>query len=392
MKDILYIAFKYISYYKIKTTILIACITIILFLPIALNLLLKESEKQLLSRAEDTPLLLGAKGSALDLCMNTLYFDDELPEYITLQASEEILNTGFAQFVPIYCRFKARGFPVIGTTLDYFEFRNLSIAKGRNLAMLGECVIGSEVADNLELSIGESIVTSPESLFDIAGVYPLKMKVVGIIESSYTPDDLGVFVDLKTCWIIEGLGHGHQDVTKLSDPTLIYSRSDSVVSATAKLMQYNEITEENMASFHFHGSLSEYPISALTVYPHDQKSEALLRGRFVAQHEKYQLLKPSEVIDGLLQNIFKISNVLDAVIAIVSFTTILAMILIFSLSFRLRANEVQTTFKLGCQKGTILNFLMAEVFIVLVLSIVICAGLLLLFAQWSSDLIRVLFF
>ena len=43
----------------------------------------------------------------------------------------------------------------------------------------------------------------PENLFDIAGVYPLKMEVVGILEATHTSDDLGIFVDLKTAWIIQ---------------------------------------------------------------------------------------------------------------------------------------------------------------------------------------------
>ena len=82
MNDSFYIAYKYISHNKVKTITLVACITIILFLPVGLEQLLDESEQQLMSRAEVTPLIVGAKGSALDLVMNTLYFDDELPEFI----------------------------------------------------------------------------------------------------------------------------------------------------------------------------------------------------------------------------------------------------------------------------------------------------------------------
>jgi len=78
MIDSLYIAWKYIGYNKVKTATLVACITLISFLPVALELLLNESEKQLMLRAVSTPLVLGAKGSALDLVMNTLYFVDPL--------------------------------------------------------------------------------------------------------------------------------------------------------------------------------------------------------------------------------------------------------------------------------------------------------------------------
>ena len=46
MFDSLYIAWKYISYNRIKTVVLIACITLITFLPFSLQLLLDESERQ----------------------------------------------------------------------------------------------------------------------------------------------------------------------------------------------------------------------------------------------------------------------------------------------------------------------------------------------------------
>jgi len=67
MIDSLYIAWKYINFNKIKTITLVGCITLISFLPMALQLLLDESERQLMSRAVSTPLVVGSKGSALDL-------------------------------------------------------------------------------------------------------------------------------------------------------------------------------------------------------------------------------------------------------------------------------------------------------------------------------------
>jgi len=87
-------------------------------------------------------------------------------------------------------------------------------------------------------------------LFDLAGVYPLKMHVAGILEPTHSADDLAVFVDLKTAWIIQGLVHGHADLTEVIDPTLVMDRSGGKMTATAKLAQYTEITPDNIDSFH----------------------------------------------------------------------------------------------------------------------------------------------
>ncbi|MHC4741319.1 MAG: ABC transporter permease, partial [Planctomycetota bacterium] len=151
MKGSLYIAWKYISFNKIRTVTLIACATLILFVPESLELLLRESESQLTSRAESTPLIVGAKGSALDLVMNSLYFAGHTPELITMKASNDIAETQLAKPIPIYTRFRARGYSIVGTTLDYFDFRNLEMARGRNLAILGDCVVGAKVAERLSL-------------------------------------------------------------------------------------------------------------------------------------------------------------------------------------------------------------------------------------------------
>jgi putative ABC transport system permease protein len=391
MINSLYIAWKYISFNKIKTVTLIACVALISFLPILLQLLLDESERQLMSRAVSTPLVIGAKGSALDLVMNTLYFGDEVPELINLQASERVMDSDLALPVPIYARFRARGNPIIGTTLDYFDFRGLKIAAGRQLAVLGDCVLGAKVAESLNLNPGDSLVSSPETLFDLAGVYPLKMNITGVFEKSHTSDDLSVFVDLKTAWIIQGLGHGHEDVTQIKDQTLIYKRTESNVSATAKLFHYTEITDKNIDDFHFHGNLASYPITAVIAVPHDAKSGTILRGRYLSKEEFHQIVKPADVIDGLLQNIFRIKNVLDAVISIVALSTIIAIVLVFALSLRLRQQEIQTIFKLGCSRLTIARLVGAEILIIIMISGVLCGAMIFTVDQFANDLVRMLF-
>jgi putative ABC transport system permease protein len=391
MLDSLYIAWKYVRYNKVKTFTLIACITLIAFLPVSLELLLDESEQQLMSRAVSTPLVVGEKGSALDLLMNTLYFGDEVPELITMETAEEVTDSDLAYPVPMYVRFKARGFPIVGTTLDYFEFRGLEIARGQSLAMLGDCIIGSTVSERLGIKPGDSLVSSPENLFDLAGVYPLKMKVVGILAKSHTSDDLAVFVDLKTAWIIQGLMHGHQDVTKTTDQTVILKRSEKNVAANAKLFQYMEITEENMDFFHFHGDTSEYPITAVIAVPFDTKSGTILRGRYLSDEAVQQIVKPEEVIDGLLQNIFRIKNVLDAVIIVVGLATVLAIVLVFALSLRLRQREINTIFKLGCSRMTTVRMIAAEIFIIVLSSGILCSAMVLVVNFYSNQLVRTMF-
>ena len=391
MLDSIYIAWQYVRYNRVKTAVLVACVTLIAFLPLSLEILLDESERQLMDRAVSTPLIIGAKGSALDLVMNSIYFDDEIPEIITMEAADQVWDMDLAVPIPLYVRFHARSFPIVGTTLDYFDFRRLDILGGRMMTVLGECVIGAAVAERLGIGPGDSVVSSPENLFDLAGIYPLKMMVTGVLARMHTADDLGIFTDIKTAWIIQGLGHGHEDVTRTRDTTVILDRTETNVTANAKLLHYNEITEKNLESFHFHGDTSIYPLTAVIAVPHDEKSGTILRGRYLSGKTAYQVVRPSEVIDGLLQNIFRIRNVLDAVIALVGSATLLSIILVFSLSLRIRQREIMTIFRIGCSRMTVARLLGAEILIILLVSGVLCAGGIFVVDAYANDLVRALF-
>ncbi len=394
MIDSFYIAWRYVTFNWARSLTLIACVTLISFLPLSLELLLGESQRQLMARAETTPLLVGAKGSALDLVMNSLYFGTTVPEVIPISAVDRVADSDLASPIPLYVRFKARGFPIVGTTLDYFDFRGLAVAEGRNLALLGECVVGARVAQSLKLRPGDSLLSSAETLFDLAGTYPLKMRVVGVLAPTQGPDDLAVFVDLKTAWVIQGLIHGHADVSEVTDPTLVMQRSAGNVTVTAKITQYTEITDKNIDSFHFHGDRAGYPITAVIAVPRDDKASAILRGRYVrtaSATESQQILVPGKIVGELLSTIFRIKSILDAVILVVGIATILALTLVFALSLRLRHREIQTIFKLGCSRSTIAWLMGAEIAIILTISGAITALLLVAAAHYDEAVVRTLF-
>lgn len=388
MQQSLYLAYRYLLYHKFRTIVLVLSIGLIIFLPIGLQRLIEKSEEQMMSRAEATPLVIGAKGSSTDLVINTLYFQQERIDNIEYSISNQLSELGFGYSIPVLSAFKARGYSIVGTGLDYFNFRDLSIKEGRNIGYVGECVLGSSVAAALDLAPGDSIISSPENLFDISGVYPLKMSVVGVLNSSDTPDDKAVFTDLKTTWVIMGLGHGHEDVTKTRDQSVILKQDDSVVTANAKLFLYNTITGENMESFHFHGDLSSYPLSSILFVPNDQKSSALLRGRFEAEELPHQIVVPAKVVQNLLQSIFRIKQIFNTVFALVGVATILILGLIVTLSLRLRKDELFTMFTIGSSKTKTFQILGLELSIVVLMSLLMAVALYVLTGFFVEEFIN----
>jgi putative ABC transport system permease protein len=214
---------------------------------------------------------------------------------------------------------------------------------------------------------------------------------VGVLKKTHTSDDLAVFVDLKTAWVIEGLMHGHEDLSRARDPQLILKKDGDNITGSAKVYEYMEITDENIGSFHFHGDPSGYPITAVIAIPIDEKSGTILRGRFLGEGETLQIIRPSEVVDTLLENIFRIKNVLDAVIVVVGFGTLIAIVLVFALSLRLRQREIETIFRIGCRRMTIARLMVAEILIIVIMSSVVCTLLISAVAHYDSMLVRTLF-
>jgi putative ABC transport system permease protein len=388
MKGALYLAWRYLLYHRVKTLILTTSITLIFFLPVGLRVLVRQSQDQLTARAEATPLLVGARGSPLELVLNSLYFESDVPATMPFGEAKRIGSTGYALPIPVYVRFTARGHPIVGTTLDYFDFRRLRIAEGTNLRMLGDAVLGARVAEELGLGPGASVISSPESVFDIAGTYPLSMRVVGVLEHSGTPDDEAIFVDVKTTWVIEGIVHGHQELSGSAAAGLILRSDTANVVANAAVVQYQEINADNLASFHFHGDQSAYPITAVIAVPPDQRSESLLRGRFESPDEPMQIVPPVDVMDELLETVLTVEAFVIAAVLVVGLSTLATAVLVFMLSLRLRRREIDTMRKIGAARRSIGAVMASEVTGVLIAGVALAAILTGLTSRFGSDIIR----
>ena len=383
-----YLAWRYLIHHRTRTLILIACLSLLAILPVALHLMLAEGEMHMTARAQSTPLLLGAKGSAVDLTLNALYFTTATPPRITMAESDKIGQTGWADPLPIYVRFRIQGHPLVGVTLDYFDFRHLVPVQGSMLAMLGECVLGADAADNMGLKPGDSLPTTPDNLFDLSGGYPLKLHVAGVLAKSHTPDDQAVFIDLQTAWVIEGLGHGHAVQSPITSASGFGQADTTRLAQQAKLLTYTEITPENLDTFHFHGDPSTYPISTVIALPHDRKSSTLLKGRYVDDEESVQLVEPWETTHSLLENIFRVGVLFDAVLLLVGGATLLALGLVFALSLRLRQREIQTIFLLGCSRTKVLRLVAAEILLIGFASAIVCLILAVPIQYYVGDLVR----
>lgn len=387
MLNAFYLALRSLSWYRGRAMIIVLCLALTLWLPVTMRLMLNQFRTEVVARADSTPLVIGAKGSRVDLALQALYFDTVAPEQTTMTEASYVQDSGFATAIPMHVNYRTQtvndvSAPVVGTTIEYFEFRQLQLAQGTGLAILGDCVPGAHAAERMGLSVGDKILSAPRNAFNLAGDYPLKMNITGILARSHSPDDDAVFVDVKTAWIIDGIGHGHQS---LDDETVedgkLLNKSENSVTASAAVLPYTEITPENLASFHFHGDESTFPISAVIANPHSRKDQTLLLGRYTSvRTEAAQCVKPSEVVQDLLTIVFRVERLVWISSLLAAVVTALLLGLVLFLSVRLRAAELQTMHKLGCSRSTIALLIGSEMILMTVAGVVLAA-----IGAWGSQ-------
>ncbi len=238
------------------------------------------------------------------------------------------------------------------------------------------------------VSPGGSVISSPDSVFDIAGAYPLKMAVVGVLARTDSPDDEAVFVDVKTAWVIAGLAHGHQDLSKPEAASQVLRKEDGVVVGNAAVVQYNEITSDNVDSFHFHGDTSAFPVTAVIAVPRDAKTSALLQGKYLGVDERVQIIRPLDVIDELLETVISVRSYVVTAVIIVGVSTLITTVLVFLLSLRLRRREILTMHRIGGSRKRIVGILVAEIVATVFIGLCLAGVLTALTARFGAAVIQ----
>ncbi len=389
MNDVLYLAWQYVRFHWGKTVLLVAAIGLVLFLPAGLHVVVDQGARTLTARAEATPLLIGARGSAVDLTLSALYFRPPNLEPTAFSEVQRVSRTGLAIGIPLHMRYSVRRQQIVGTTLDYADFRGLTVAKGRWFGLLGECVLGAEAARALGAGVGGHVLSSAGSAFDVAGAFPLKMAVVGVLEPTGTADDDAVFTDVKTTWVIAGLAHGHDDLGSVPEGDgRVLAVDEGNVVATAAVLSYTEITLENIDAFHFHGDPDGFPVDAILAVPKDRKSGILLRGRYEETDTPVQMLVPVEVVDEVLATMFSVRDYVVLGSLAVGAATLMTAVLVFVLSIRLRRREIETIRKIGGSSQRLIGVLASEILLVVFGGVLVAAALTFAVSRLGDWLIR----
>jgi len=165
-------------------------------------------EKQLDNNSKNIDLVVGAKGSPMQLILSSLYHVDNPTGNIPLAEAMKIADNPFVQLaVPISVGDNFKGHRIIGTDSTFFTLYALQLNQGRVFQKSFEVVVGTEVARKNNLKIGDEI-HSAHGLSAEAHIHDEHpFKVVGIIKPSNSVVDNLILCNLASVWDIHGIAH-----------------------------------------------------------------------------------------------------------------------------------------------------------------------------------------
>ena len=161
--------------------------------------------------------IVGAKGSANQLVLNTVYLKDRPIGNVTGDVFQEVkANPLVKQAIPLAFGDNWRGFRIVGTENTIFDYRVkpqsepwLKVAEGRRFNAPFEAVIGDGAAKLLGAKIGDTFQSIHGATAHGHVHKDQTYTIVGILAPVEGPYDHAVLTDIRSVWIAHEHHHDH---------------------------------------------------------------------------------------------------------------------------------------------------------------------------------------
>ena len=193
---------------SVLSVILLSLGVSMISLLILINTVLKE---QMDNNLKGIDMVVGAKGSPLQLILSSVYHVDSPTGNIPLNEAKAIeKNKMVGNSVPLLYGDNFKGYRIVGTNSNFFELYNLKIKAGDYFNNYFEAVIGAKVAEKLNLNLGDEFVSS-HGLRETGETHDdTSFIVTGILEYSNSVADNLILTSPNSIWEIHA-DHNHSE-------------------------------------------------------------------------------------------------------------------------------------------------------------------------------------
>jgi len=157
--------------------------------------------------AQGYDLIVGPKGSSLELVISTVFYQREPIGTIPYEYYTELRSGRYRSVVetaiPVALGEHYRGLPVVATSSDFFtklvylDGRKYQFQEGKNFSdgNFHDAVIGYAAAKKVGLKIGDKFKTMHGK--DVADEHKTEYTIVGLLKPTGTPNDGAIFINVE---------------------------------------------------------------------------------------------------------------------------------------------------------------------------------------------------
>lgn len=202
---------------------------------ILLLLVNKQTENNLDQGQLGIDLVVGAKGSPLQLVLSAIYHVDVPTGNIPLEESKPFLNPQhplIAMAVPLALGDSYRGYRIVGTDSTFRNAYGLEPAEGGFWDGSFQVVVGSQVAGELGLKIGDTFQSNHgfESGSEMQHDHVHPFRVVGILQAGGTVADRLILCDIPSIWDVHDHSESSEEGREITAMLIRFKHKTSVQS------------------------------------------------------------------------------------------------------------------------------------------------------------------
>jgi len=193
-------------------------------------------EERMQRDARGIDLVVGAKGSPMQIILSSIYQLDVPTGNISWKQAQEVArHRAVKKTIPLALGDNYRGYRIVGTHHDYVALYGARLAQGELWQAPLDAVLGSEVAATTGLAVGATFAGA-HGLGGRAGEHvhdDKPYRVVGVLAPSGTVADRIVLTDVASLWAVHADQHDIKDVARIAELL-----PDDEKELTALLVQY----------------------------------------------------------------------------------------------------------------------------------------------------------
>ncbi len=227
-------------------TLSIIILTMSISLLLGIEQLKNSFENQINNNIGNVDIVIGAKGSPLQLVLSSvLHIDNPTGNMLLSEADKIRKNPAIKTSAPISYGDNYKGYRILGSTNDFLKIYNAELKKGSYINKKMDVIIGYSVAKKLKIKIGDTFNSSHGLVENSINVHKENFKVVGILKPTKKVIDNLIICNLESIWEIhKHHEHGHNHEHNTHKPKEITSLLISIKTPSALLTLPRKINKK----------------------------------------------------------------------------------------------------------------------------------------------------